>query len=224
MTLFSNSLKLTGRVLKLQGPGLFILFVTGACVSLLLEDQLALVSSRDDSSRILLALTGGVADLIEGLLLLFLVSWSIPRAAATWTNPAFLREPFKRTYVSTFFAEYLRLLGRVLLWGLLLIVPGFIRYIQLTFVPLIVFFSRKYEDGEVDALELSTQMANRRWKIVYPVLIFSIVISILLQLAPNHFAELHTLPIRVGFYLLGLLLAIWTYCLIFLVFDEEIRK
>lgn len=223
MTLFKSSFNLTGRLLRRQAVGLFLLAAIGASLSLEIEDQLALVGTRDDSWRIILALTGGIVDLAEGLLLFFVVSWGIPKVQ-NWTNPSLLKEPFQRPYIATFFAEYLRVLGRVLLWGLLLIVPGFIRYIQLSFVPMIVFFSAKYENGEVDALALSTRIANRRGTLVYPILILTIVASILLQLAPNHFAELHTTPMRMAFYGFGFLLSIWTYCLMFLIFDEEIRK
>ncbi len=223
MTLFAQSVRLTGRIFRYQYLGLSLLFIIGTWVGLNLEDQLATIGTRDDSWRIILALSGAVADLAEGFVLLFLLSWALPRAHS-WTNPAFLKEPFKRAYVSTFFAEYLRLLGHVLLWTLALIIPGFVRYTQLTFVPFIVFFHRAYEDGEVDALQLSTRMVNRRWKLIFPVMLLSIGASIVLQLAPNHYTALHTLPIRVGFYFLGTLLSVWTYCLMFLIFEQELRK
>lgn len=223
MTLFSQSLRLTGRIFRYQFPGLLVLFVAGSWVTLTLEDQLALIGKSDDTMRIVLALSGALADLTEGFVLLFLISWALPRAYK-WTHPAFLREPFKRPYIATFFAEYLRVLGQVLLWTLALLIPGFIRYIQLVFVPFIVFFHRRYDEGEFDALQLSSRLVGRRWKLIFPVMIFSIAASILLQLAPNHYAELHTTPIRVIFYFFGTLLSVWTYCFMFLVFAEELRE
>jgi hypothetical protein len=51
--------------------------------------------------------------------------------------------------------ETLRSLGWALLWSFALLIPGLIRYIQYSFVPYIVLFDPRYENGELDALEHS---------------------------------------------------------------------
>ncbi len=51
--------------------------------------------------------------------------------------------------------ETLRSMGRILLWSLLLVLPGLYYYMRYTFVPLVVVLSPAYRDGKVDALKLS---------------------------------------------------------------------
>lgn len=222
-SLFSSTNTLTLRLLRSEWALLLILFAASTTIGIRLEDQLSNLGGHSDTDRILLAITGGLADLIEGIILIFILSWAIPRVHPL-DGPQFLKEPFNRAYVSTFFAEYLRVLGKVLLWALALIIPGMIRYVQLSMVPLIVFFSKKYEDGDVDAVALSTKMVNQRWKLLFGAFAIVTVLSVGLQLGPSFYAELHTTPIRVTFSFLSSLLAIWSYCLIFLVFEQEMQK
>ena len=59
--------------------------------------------------------------------------------------------------------EQVRSSGKVLLWGLLLIIPGLIKLFQLTYVPLIVLRDREYQAGKVDALSKSAELFRKTW-------------------------------------------------------------
>ncbi len=222
-SLFSDSIRLTARVIRERWFVLLLFFVASATVMIHIEDRLIGLGSQSDRERILFALIGALADIADSFVLLLLLSWTMPRVHPL-TGPQFLKEPFNREYLTTFVAESLRVLGYSMLWALALIIPGLVRYIQFSFVPMIVFFSREYEDGNVDALALSIKMVNRRWKLIFSVMLTLGILALALQLGPSRYAELHTMPIRVSFYLVGTLLSIWSYCLIFLVFEQEMKK
>lgn len=59
--------------------------------------------------------------------------------------------------------EEMRSLGKSLAWGLLLILPGLIRFFQLAFVPYVVLLEQGYQEGRIDALELSSKYVRRVW-------------------------------------------------------------
>ncbi len=57
--------------------------------------------------------------------------------------------------------EQLRAWGKSFLWTFVFIIPGIIFTIIYTLVPFVVFFSRKYANGQVDALKFSFQLAKK---------------------------------------------------------------
>lgn len=223
MTFISEGLALAQKLIKAQWLALAILFLISTALGLQLEDALAETTARGDSERIVLALAGGVVDMFEGVMTFMLLSWALPRVRPL-SGPQFLKQPFQKPYLSHFFAESLRALGSILLWTLALILPGLFRYVQLIFVPLIVFFDQEYEAGNVDALQRSTQLANRRMKFLIPFMLMTMSASVLLQLAPNKWVELHTLGYRTAFSLVGFLLSVWSYSVIVVLFEQEMRK
>lgn len=60
--------------------------------------------------------------------------------------------------------ETLRAWGSAFMWSFALLVPGIRKFIHYTFTPHVVFFSRRYKKGEVDALEYSESIAKKNWK------------------------------------------------------------
>jgi hypothetical protein len=68
--------------------------------------------------------------------------------------------------------ESLRAWGKILLWSLLLILPGIWKYIQYILVPVIVTSSKSYDEGRVDALELSSQVVKKHWFLILGFLFF----------------------------------------------------
>jgi len=199
------------------------LFILGQIIGVNLEDASASLPPTQENLNLALKLTLGLWDLAEGILLILILSWAVPQVHPL-KSPKFLKEPFNRAYLGTFAAEYLRVLGRVLLWGILLLIPGFIRYTQLIFVAPIVFFSADYEADKVDALELSGKLARSNLKFLLGVLFLTTVTQMALELTPQMYAELHVLPIRLAFNLLSFLISIWSYSLILLMFEREMEK
>ncbi len=90
--------------------------------------------------------------------------------------PLFFGRTFQQLSIET-----LRSWGSALRWGLLLVVPGAIRLLQLIFVPFIVCTSKAYENGTQDALEASRRYFKKRsFKISILVFVFQMVLPLIL--------------------------------------------
>lgn len=59
--------------------------------------------------------------------------------------------------------ETLRAWGKTFLWSFVFLIPGVIKYINYILTPFVVLFSRRYKNGEVDALEYSTKISKNFW-------------------------------------------------------------
>lgn len=75
--------------------------------------------------------------------------------------------------------ETLRLWGFTTLWSLLFIIPGVYKYSVYMLSPLVVMFSKKYENGEIDALKYSQQIAKKFYgKLNFILLVFVFAIPV----------------------------------------------
>lgn len=59
--------------------------------------------------------------------------------------------------------ETLRAWGKSFLWTFVFIIPGLIKFTYYFLSPYVVLFSQKYQQGEVDALDYSTQVTKTIW-------------------------------------------------------------
>ncbi len=74
--------------------------------------------------------------------------------------------------------ESLRLWGSVLSYGLLLVVPGVFKYIQLQFLSYIVLLNPRYASGEVDALAEAQKLAQGNYGFLFLFWLAQIVVSL----------------------------------------------
>lgn len=99
--------------------------------------------------------------------------------------------------------EFLRSWGKTLNWSFLFILPGIWKWLCYTFVPFVVLFSKKYERGEVDALEQSSSVFRTSWgKTLIFVIVFSIAIPLMITSLFDGYREIWTTPVKTS--LLGL--------------------
>lgn len=78
-----------------------------------------------------------------------------------------------------FVIENLRALGKVLLWALLLVVPGVVQFIGLVFTPFVVLLNPRYAEGGIDALETSIKIAKQnKGKLLFWFLMFVILLPL----------------------------------------------
>lgn len=218
-----TSFQLTGRLLRQKALTLLIFTAVAMSLAMFLEDQFLLLAPQAGSSRIILQIAMGVWDFATGLLLLFILSWALPEVTP-WNAKGLVPAPFKEPYLESFWAEYFRSLAQILLWGLLLIVPGFVRYARLVFVPFVALFSREYRSGQVDALKLSHALTQGRFGRLLFVLLATSLLELFFQISPKFSSALHTYPIRIAFYSVSVLISIWTYSFLFLVFESALKQ
>lgn len=222
-SLFRASFKLARALIGQARWRLLALFGVASFLVINLGDFAAGLSPTQENLRLSVHLFLALWDLIEGFLLLLILSWTIPLVRPL-APPRFLTEPFDRPYLVTYLAEYLRVLGRILLWGLLLIIPGCIKSIQYSLVPFVVFFSADYEKGEVDALELSRKLVKPVfWPIAAIIFGFGFI-QLSIELLVHFRPEFHTLPVRLPLDALSFLISVWSYSLMLELFVRQMEK
>jgi hypothetical protein len=79
--------------------------------------------------------------------------------------------------------ESLRAWGKMVLYSLLFILPGIWKFLEYQFIPWIVCLSKKYNSGEIDALQTSQKLFKKSWgRILSLSLIFFIISPLILNL------------------------------------------
>lgn len=88
---------------------------------------------------------------------------------------------FLKTHLTFLIREQLRVLGQVLLWGLVFILPGVLRFFELSLVPWVVCFDASYNRGQTDALRESRRLFYRVWfRLLALLVVFWMLIPLLL--------------------------------------------
>lgn len=67
---------------------------------------------------------------------------------------------FSQRHMMALTTESLRSLAVVLMWSLLLIIPGLFKYLRYSFVPYVVVADAEYQNGKRDALEYSNALVK----------------------------------------------------------------
>lgn len=169
-----------------------------------------------------------ICSLFFPIVLLLLSLWAL-RSAAQPASPesAWSRfSHFFKHYLPQLVIETLRAWGKILLWSLLFIIPGVIRYFTYVLVPFVVVQSPGYDRGEQDALETSTSVFKRKWvSIVGLILFFHLMIPLLLTVFFDEYRLLNQTPLAsLGLSLLdAYLFLIATQCFL-LVFQKGLSE
>lgn len=102
----------------------------------------------------------GAVSLISTLFFPLLITLLCSQALASRPRSIqkFISEKFELGLLET-----LRAWGKTFLWCFVFIIPGLIKYTYYLMVPYVVFFSERYAEGKVDALEYSTLLSKKFW-------------------------------------------------------------
>ena len=77
--------------------------------------------------------------------------------------------------------ETLRAWGKTFLWCFAFIIPGLIKYSYYLMTPFVVYFSKKYSRGEVDALEMSEKISKDFWwRLNFILFVFYFIIPLMM--------------------------------------------
>lgn len=218
-----ESVQLTRQLIRSQWFPLLIIFGFDCALNISVEDAMQGLAATEETQRWVLQLILGLWDLAEGILLFLILSYGIPKVRQLNVK-TMLAKPFDTPYLGSFLAEYLRMLAQILMWGLLLILPGFWRYMQLIFVPLVALFAREYRDEDADAMRLSERLARGRLvKYILPVVVVTMGLQTWFEFLPEMRPVLHVVPVRAAFDVLTSLISVWSYSLIFLLFEHALE-
>lgn len=106
------------------------------------------------------------SSLLFPLLITFIASFALARSIQDVTYSSFAPQSFEGFIKENFelsFLEMIRSWGKTFLWTFLFIIPGIIKFFLYLPVPFVVFFSKRYQAGEVDALKLAQKIAKKHW-------------------------------------------------------------
>jgi len=219
-----DGLKLSTRLVREQFFPLIGVFIVSCSLNITVEDALQLAGPNDETQRWVMQISLGIWGLAEWVLLLLILSWGLPKVHKFKAADLMQSDTFATPYMGSFFAEFFRMIGNFLLWALLLIIPGFYRYFQLIFMPYFPLLSRSYREGHVDAKALSLKLAKGGMFSIFFVMVLTNALSALCEFAPQIWEDLHILLLRIFFALLSFLISVWSYSLIFLMFEDRLQK
>lgn len=218
----SKSIRLTMALLREQALPMLGIFIIGCILNLLIEDAMQLQTAAQETQRWVMQLILGLWECFQGIMIVLILSWGLPKVHAFKARDL-LKEPFATPYIGSFLAEYLRYVAQILMWGLLLILPGFYRYCQLIFVPYIALFSKSYRDGEVDALKTAEVLVKGNLAKVFGIQIFAFLSEIGIEFLPQMVPDLHTLFMRIVFQVISFVLPCWVFAILFLLFESALE-
>lgn len=154
------------------------LLATSAVFHLLDEQLVALTQAElfaQEGASAKLWLYGGLSmltSLLGPLLLLTLILSAVSGQRVT---------DFAKRNFGYLTKEHMRGFGKVFLWGILLIIPGFWKFLQILFLPFVVGLDSRYQRGELDALEASRAVFKQHWaKVLGLFVLFGLLIPMFL--------------------------------------------
>ncbi|MES2801192.1 MAG: hypothetical protein V4654_01760 [Bdellovibrionota bacterium] len=106
------------------------------------------------------------SSLLFPLIITFFASFALARSIQDVNYGGFIPQSLKGFFAANFelsFLETIRAWGKTFLWTFLFIIPGIIKFFFYFPVPFVVFFSKRYQAGEVDALKLAQKIAKKHW-------------------------------------------------------------
>ena len=124
-----------------------------------------------------------LCSLFFPLILILLCLWALRPSAPSMTERTTWKQisHFFKHYMPQLIIETLRAWGKILLWSLLFILPGLVKYVAYVLVPFVVASSPRYDKGELDALETSKNLVKKHWwEILGLIFIFHLTIPLVL--------------------------------------------
>lgn len=92
--------------------------------------------------------------------------------------------------------ESIRAWGKTFLWSFVFLLPGVWKYINYFLAPFVVVFSKKYKNGEVDALEYSTYISkNFWWSLKLWLGVFYVLVPIIMYVLFDSYRLFSTSPV-----------------------------
>ncbi len=169
-------MKEPSQLIKKIFPWLFILIWITTAIDGLITSTMSEFLLREGTPMLAILSLGTLAlcfsvmaPVISFLLFIYFLKKMNSKEALTFSS-------FSKYYFKPMTIESLRCLGQVFLWAFLFVIPGLVRAVQLFFVPFIIVFRPDYNEGKIDALKFSTQLANKVFlKLLFLFLIFNVL-------------------------------------------------
>ena len=176
-----------------------------------------------DQMRLLSGLGQTLFTMFVQVNMVFIVPVALWNLRQNPTKPVRVIE-LARTKFLSLFIEQLRATARVILWGLLLIVPGIYKAIQYNLVTLSVFFDPDSEKEDHDALIRSTHFTKGLILFIFllyvPETLMALRSGYLVDLFPTSFQALVRFPIHV----FALLISCFSYSVTMSIYLDRAKE
>ena len=131
------------------------------------------------------------SSLFFPLIVTFFASFALARSIQDTEYGQFVPKSLSGFFKDNFelsFLETIRSWGKTFLWTFLFIIPGIVKFFFYMPTPFVVFFSKRYQAGEVDALKLAQKIAKKYWfwLLVYMTM-FTFVLPMTLSLSMDQY-------------------------------------
>jgi hypothetical protein len=219
---FKESFRFSKRLFEAQPLALIGVLVASCTANLYLENMQQAMDSWAQDRVLILQVIGAMWSLCEAAFIFLILSYAIPKVKPL-REPLYVNDPFTEPVWNSFGAECLRMVASILLWTLCFIIPGIVRYCQLTFVPYIALYSRDYRNGNVDALKLSTQLARKCFWWIVIAIVGTFALQAFFEYLPKLVPELQSLVFRALCSVCGSLVGVWAYALNYMFFEKALE-
>lgn len=191
MTFFSENL----RVFKKIFWPLFFLVIISSNIDQFLTLQIEQALQDPEGTQKRIYLIGFISLLCSILFPIILTTTALYALDSLNALNQSLKAFYKR-HLQQLLIEMLRAWGKVLLWSLVFILPGVWKYIQFSLVPFAVTSSRRYDEGNIDALTLSKHIVTKNLgKILGILILFHIFIPLILAGLFNAYRPIWKVPL-----------------------------
>lgn len=150
---------LTSVVIRVGLP-LFLWSLLAQYLDQYLVDAIQNEMASEEGAGFLLWIYGGLSmfiSVIAPLVSALLVFYAVRSRAGESVFQYFGR------HLSWLIKEQLRAVGKMISWGLLLILPGLWKFLEYSMLSFVVLFDPRYPKGEIDALQTARQFFYRHW-------------------------------------------------------------
>lgn len=127
-----------------------------------LQKRIELIIGSRDGLTAMVWVWGGLS-VLSAIIFPLLISLLCAFVLVSTTDKARTIGTFLGENIELSLIETLRAWGKIFLWSFVFFFPGIVKYINYILTPFVVLFSRKYKNGEVDALEYSAKISKFFW-------------------------------------------------------------
>ncbi|MEQ1665119.1 MAG: hypothetical protein ABL927_07055 [Bdellovibrionales bacterium] len=146
---------------------------------------LSMMAQENQTMQIFVAIGQLLISLIEFIILAMLIPQRLMELDAHEPPQSFLA--FSKKHIGSLTSEGIRSFAVSLLWLIVFIIPGILKYIRFFFVPYVVVADPQYQTGNRDALEYSNQLVKGKTLSVLLIIVALTALDTVRSMAREHF-------------------------------------
>ncbi|MCB0357545.1 MAG: hypothetical protein KDD40_11080, partial [Bdellovibrionales bacterium] len=176
----------------------------------------------NDSLQMLSQLGLSLLSLLEAMFLFLLVPLKINEVNSKNSETSFKTYFFQ--HMGSLTVEGIRMTAYVILWGLLLIIPGLFKQIRWYFMPFIIACDKNYQEGKIDVLKRSNELVKGITPLIAVIILFDFFAQYFIDSMGQSFQG----PLQYfGLFASGLLtlgVSIYTYTLLYQIYKVRVSE